>query len=148
MADSNIRTFMAIPVRGPCGGIYHGGFEEIMDDQAVTKFDTGAVRGSSPKARLDLISPVGLRRVGNACAEGAVKYPPHNWKKGMPASVLINHALEHIASYLEGKTEEDDLGHAIWNLMTLCHFEEKMPHLIDIPERPEYEHYLKAQSTQ
>ena len=50
-------------------------------------FGTGAVRSSdAEQTRYDLISPIGLERIARTCAEGAKKYTPHNWERGMPVS--------------------------------------------------------------
>ena len=101
-----------------------------------TKFFTGAVRGTDAgDTRYDLITPIGLRRIAETYAEGAVKYSPRNWEKGIPASNLINHAMKHIEQWRAGDTSEDHLAHAVWNLMATMHFEEARPELIDFPTR-------------
>jgi hypothetical protein len=112
-----------------------------MSDQSTTQcFESGAVRsvgcalekaGRFP-ARFDLVSPIGLRRVAEAYGEGAQKYEPGNWTKGIPESSLVQHAQAHIMAYLMGDTSEDHIGHAIWNLMTLAHNQEQRPDLMDL----------------
>lgn len=103
---------------------------------ATTTFPTGATRSSDAEnERFDLITPIGLRRLAESYAEGARKYGDHNWQRGMPASQMINRALRHIYLWLEGDEEEDHLAHAAWNLLGICHFEEVMPEMIDIPAR-------------
>lgn len=103
----------------------------------VTQFPSGAVRGSDAEGvRFDLITPIGLRRLAETCAEGARKYGDHNWKKGIPASVMLNHAIRHAYLWLAGDATEDHLAHAAWNLLAVCHFEEAMPEMIDVPSRP------------
>lgn len=98
------------------------------------QFKSGAVRSKdADNVRYDLISPIGLRRLAEAYAEGAAKYGEYNWLKGIPASDLSNHALRHIYLWLSGDKSEDHMGHAIWNLITLAHFEETRPDLMDIP---------------
>jgi len=88
--------------------------------------------------RYDLITPVGLRRLAETYREGCEKYGDHNWRnatkdnKGFQFSDLINHAINHIYLYLMGDNAEDHLAHAVWNLMTLMHFEEERPELNDI----------------
>ena len=100
----------------------------------VTTFSTGAVRGTDAEnVRFDLITPIGLRRLAETCAEGAKKYGCWNWLKGMPASVMLNHAIRHLYLWLEGDKSEDHLAHAVWNCLAVCHFEEEMPQMIDIP---------------
>jgi hypothetical protein len=80
-----------------------------MADENVERFATGAVRGTDVKARYDLIPLVGLRRLAETCAEGAGKYGENNWARGIPSSNVINHALAHIANYLDGDRTEDHL---------------------------------------
>jgi len=100
----------------------------------VNTFTTGAVRGTdADSTRYDLISPVAMRRIAETYAEGATKYGAHNWRKGFPASDLMNHALKHLYTFLAGDRSEDHLAHATWNLMAIMHFQEKMPGMIDIP---------------
>lgn len=95
------------------------------------RFDSGAERsidvaGQREKpVRYDLISPIALRRLAETYAEGAEKYGADNWKKGIPDSNLLNHALGHINAYRAGDRSEDHLAHAMWNLATLAHFEEE-----------------------
>ena len=110
----------------------------MTEHDARVVFNTGAVRcGDADSTRFDLIPQVGVRRLAETCAEGAVKYGERNWEKGFPASSLANHALRHINMWLLGDDSEDHLAHASWNLMALMTFEEQRPELIDVPTRPE-----------
>ncbi|MFM2094098.1 MAG: hypothetical protein RIS70_1222 [Planctomycetota bacterium] len=103
---------------------------------ARTTFPTGAVRSADANdVRFDLITPVGLRRLAETCAEGAAKYGDFNWQKGIPASQMLNHAIRHIYLWIEGDDSEDHLAHAAWNILGVCHFEEVMPDMIDVPAR-------------
>ena len=98
----------------------------------IKTFETGAVRSrDADNVRYDLITPIGLRRLAETYAEGARKYGANNWRKGIPASDLINHAIRHIYLWLDGDSREDHLAHAVWNLMTCMHFEEVRPELMD-----------------
>jgi len=119
--------------------------QEAADNEApwaakdnLVQFSTGAVRSSDAEGvRYDLITPIGLRRLAETYAEGSRKYGDYNWQKGMPASVLLNHAIRHIYLYLEGDQSEDHLAHAAWNLLAVCHFEEAKPEMIDVPAQKE-----------
>jgi hypothetical protein len=96
------------------------------------KFGTGAVRSSTfEEFRYDLVSPIGIREVARACAEGAQKYSDFNWEKGMPVHDLLNHAIAHVYQFLSGDRSEPHLGHAAWNLLAACHSHELWPHLND-----------------
>ena len=98
----------------------------------TAKFGTGAVRSDTFEAfRYDLVSPVGLREVARACAEGAEKYGDWNWEQGMPVHDLLNHALAHVYQFLAGDRSEPHLGHAAWNLLAAIHSHELWPHLND-----------------
>lgn len=104
-------------------------------DEMIT-FNTGARRSADAQdVRYDLITPVGLRRLAQTCAEGAKKYGDHNWQKGIPATEMLNHAIRHIYLWLEGDAAEDHLAHAAWNILGVCHFEELLPEMIDVPVR-------------
>lgn len=105
-------------------------------DTTTTVFPTGAVRSTdADNVRFDLITPIGLRRLAETCAEGAKKYGDFNWQKGIPASEMLNHAIRHVYLWLEGDSEEDHLAHAAWNILGVCHFEEVLPEMIDVPTR-------------
>ena len=96
----------------------------------TAKFGTGAVRSSDVEEfRYDLISPIGLREVARACAEGAAKYGDWNWEKGMPVNDLLNHVLAHIYKFLGGDRSEPHLGHAAWGMIAAIHSHELWPEL-------------------
>jgi hypothetical protein len=102
-----------------------------MDDK-YKKYDTGAVRSTDcNEVRYDLISPVGLEALARTYAEGAKKFGEFNWENGMPAVDLINHALRHIFVFLSGSRDEDDLGHAAWNIIGAIHSLQAWPELND-----------------
>ena len=96
----------------------------------TAKFGTGAVRSDTfEEFRYDLVSPIGLREVARACAEGAAKYGDWNWERGMPVHDLLNHAIAHIYGFLSGDRSEPHLGHAAWNLLAAIHSNELWPAL-------------------
>ena len=98
----------------------------------TAKFGTGAVRSDTfEEFRYDLVSPIGLREVARACAEGAQKYSDWNWERGMPVNDLLNHAIAHVYQFLAGDRSEPHLGHAAWNLLAAIHSHELWPHLND-----------------
>jgi hypothetical protein len=108
----------------------------MSTESELTTFPTGAVRSNdAASVRFDLITPIGLRRLAETCAEGAKKYGDHNWERGIPASEMLNHAIRHIYLYLQGDRADDHLAHAAWNVLGVCHFEEALPEMIDVPSR-------------
>lgn len=120
----------------PMDGLFRGLADRLgpQVSKAITdagvEYRTGAVRSADAESvRYDLISPVGLAAVARACAEGAEKYSDYNWERGMPASDLLNHALQHIYKFLSGDRSEDHLGHAGWNVLGAIHSLEVWPEL-------------------
>ena len=98
----------------------------------TAKFGTGAVRSSDVEEfRYDLVSPIGLREVARAYAEGAQKYGDWNWEQGMPVHDLLNHVLAHIYQFLAGDRSEPHLGHAAWGMLAAIHSDELWPELND-----------------
>ena len=103
-------------------------------EPSITTFASGAVRGTdADSVRFDLITPIGLRRLAETCAEGSKKYGDRNWERGIPASQMLNHAIRHIYLWIQGDRTEDHLAHAAWNVLGVAHFEEAMPEMIDVP---------------
>lgn len=93
----------------------------------VTKFDTGAVRGSE-QLRFDLISPYILIALADAYTEGSKKYGDDNYLNGISSKNLMAHALSHIVQWQRGDDSEDHLGHALWNIGTIIHFQKTGRH--------------------
>lgn len=99
-----------------------------------TEFETGAKRGTDhADCDISLIPPEAVRACGRAFVEGAKKYGRDNWLKGFPQMGIINHALQHIFSYLDGDTSEEHLGHAMWNIGVAIHQAKHRPDLMDLP---------------
>lgn len=107
------------------------GKDPKTNEPPIHKFATGAIRGTGDLPRYDLVSPIGLRRLAEAHAEGTRKYGCDNWLKGIPCSNLFNHLLTHLEMWKKGDQSEDHLGHAAWNLFAIMHFEETRPELLD-----------------
>ncbi len=102
-----------------------------LKGQPATKFASGAVRGTDASGtRYDLISPHILTALAEAYAEGAGKYGDDNWLKGIPSKDLMNHALRHLVLWQTGDDTEDHLGHAMWNIGAIIHFQKTKPELV------------------
>lgn len=100
----------------------------------VAEFSTGAKRGTDhADCDISLLPPEAVRAWGRAFAEGRKKYGTHNWLKGFPQCGVINHALQHLYSYLEGDKSEDHLGHAMWNIGVAIHQQKYRPDMLDLP---------------
>lgn len=81
-------------------------------------FESGAKRDSNKgKIRPDLISPYMLKRVGQILANGANKYGPDNWKKGIPNECYKESLMRHVLSVMEDDLSEDHCAAVIFNIM-------------------------------
>jgi hypothetical protein len=101
--------------------------------EAKTVYETGASRSADVRGvRYDLVPPEGIEAVAKAMYVGSINHGDHNWKKGLKHSVYINHALRHINLYMQGKSEEDHIGHALANLMMLVWNAKHLPEFNDL----------------
>jgi len=92
----------------------------IKDSGTRTEFATGAVRDAQEgKGRMDLLPVRAIIDVARIFENGAKKYGPNNWRKGIPLSRYMDSGLRHAMKYLRGDRDEDHLSQAIWNLMCL-----------------------------
>lgn len=100
-------------------------FDRVQDSGERTEFTTGAVRDTSEgKGRYDLIPQRGLHRLARHFENGAKKYGPNNWRKGIPLSRYLDSGIRHAFKYLEGERDEDHLAAAAWNFICALHTEE------------------------
>lgn len=109
-------------------------------------YQTGAVRDTGGKGRMDLLPMCALIRISKHM-EDAIKpdpetgkphYPERNWEKGLPLHTMLDSALRHLAKYMDGMIDEDHLCAAATNLLMAMYTEEKMPYMRDIPTRPDW----------
>lgn len=108
----------------------------IKSSGDMTVFASGAVRDKKTgKGRCDLLPACVLLRLAKHYERGAERFGPYNWKQGIPCHSFVDSALRHLFKYMDGWTDEDHLIAAIWNLCGLAWTEEKLPELMDIPER-------------
>lgn len=107
----------------------------------MEQYQTGAVRDTGGKGRMDLLPMCALIRVSKHM-EDAIKpdpetgkphYPERNWEHGLPLHSMIDSALRHLAKYVDGQTDEDHLCAAATNLLMAMWTEEKLPDMVDIP---------------
>ena len=109
-------------------------------------YQTGAVRDTGGKGRMDLLPMCALIRISKHM-EDAIKpdpetgrphYPERNWEKGLPLHTMLDSALRHLAKYMAGMTDEDHLCAAATNLLMAMWTEENKPNMQDIPTRPNW----------
>ena len=109
----------------------------VKDSGAREVFTTGAVRDTAnDKPRPDLISPFFLTRLGEHLRKGAVKYGEWNWAMGIPSSRCYASCMRHLMAYAMGKTDEDHLAAAAFNIMAIIHNEDVDGKYRLVVERP------------
>lgn len=67
--------------------------------------------------------------------EGAKKYAPDNWKKGIPISSYINSAIRHLLKWRDGWDDERHDRAFAWNLICAIWTMKHMPEMDDLPRR-------------
>ena len=109
----------------------------------MEKYQTGAVRDTGGKGRMDLLPMCALIRISKHMEDaikpdpetGVPHYPERNWEQGLPVHSMIDSALRHLAKYVDGMMDEDHLCAAATNLLMAMWTEEKKPEMQDIPTR-------------
>ena len=61
--------------------------------------------------------------------DGATKYGPDNWRKGIPVNCYIDSAVRHYLKYLRGDTDERHDRAFVWNILCCIWTVENMPEL-------------------
>lgn len=100
-----------------------------------TQFQTGAVRDTGGKGRMDLLPWSALLRISKHVENTLTHYPERNWEKGLPIHSMVDSAFRHLAKYMEGWNDEDHLCAAATNLLMALWTEEHHPDMQDIPSR-------------
>ncbi len=106
------------------------------------KYCNGAVRDKRDgKGRYDLISPFAMERLALVMEKGAKHYADRNWEKGIKITRFLDSAFRHLNQFLEGKRDEDHLGHAMFNIMAIMHTQEMIVNEVlpgELDDMPEY----------
>ena len=80
---------------------------ELPDSGARTAFNTGAVRDSMQgKGLPSMIPTLAIMAMARRFEDGASKYGPDNWRKGIPLSRYCDAAYRHLMACRDGKTDE------------------------------------------
>ena len=109
----------------------------------MNEFQTGAVRDTGGKGRMDLLPWSALIRISKHMENtvspdpetGIPHYPERDWEKGLPMHTMMDSAFRHMAKYMSGQTDEDHLCAAATNLLMALWTEDNRPDMQDIPTR-------------
>jgi hypothetical protein len=110
--------------------------EKEVDDftQALIERDKQALRYNQGKVQWSLVDYKSIEPMVRVLEYGCFKYSKDNWKKGMPASQIIESMLRHTFKLLEGELVDPEsgiehVGHIQCNAMFLAYV---------LREKPEY----------
>ena len=101
----------------------------------MQEFETGAVRDTGGKGRMDLLPWSAIIRVSKHMEDALSHYPERNWENGLPMHSMLDSAMRHIAKYMDGWTDEDHLCAAATNLLMAMWTEDHINNMQDIPSR-------------
>jgi len=74
--------------------------------QAAQKERAERFNLDKPQLHYLLTAPLAVQGVAQVMQHGAEKYTPHNWKKGMPYSEIVDSLLRHLAQFLNGEDRD------------------------------------------
>jgi len=110
----------------PVCDIKNGDFA-IKDSGTRQEFASGAVRDAEEgKGRYDLLPTRAIRRLARLYEAGAKKYGDDNWLKGIPLRRMLDSAMRHLFKAAEGKTDEDHFIAAVWNILGIVEYQERI----------------------
>ena len=86
-------------------------------------------RYNDDKTRYDLVPLSSLKQAADVMAYGEKKYAAWNWAKGMEWSIPYACLMRHLDAWYRGEDLDPEsglphLGHAMSNLIMLCHYEQ------------------------
>lgn len=108
----------------PLSPAAHPAFGTTASGSTLEDMKAQGVKLDGDKPRFDLIDPYAAEELAKVLTGGAVKYAPHNWRKGIVVSRLIAAALRHLYALLRGEDNDPETGlshaaHAMCNCMFL-----------------------------
>lgn len=110
-------------------------YNSVKDSGERQEFETGARRDAQDDKPLYALIPAGpLYRLAMHYTNGAKKYGPNNWTKGIPMSRCVESLLRHIEAFRMGDESEDHLAAVAWNAFALMWYEDTMPEMNDLDE--------------
>lgn len=112
-------------------------FPAMEDYNEGTPKKEQALRYNSGKRKWSLVDFKSLEPMVEVLEHGCIKYSPNNWKKGMPASEVLESMLRHTFSLLNGESQDieskcDHIGHIQCNAMFLAYILREKPEFNDL----------------
>lgn len=99
----------------------------LKDNGTRHTFETGALREVPVgKGRWDLIPFEPMMRLARHYENGAKKYAPRNWQKGLPLSNFLGALARHTFRLMEGDASEDHAAAIAWNIFGFMWTEQRI----------------------
>lgn len=76
--------------------------------------------------------PTAMLELSIHFAEGAKKYSPNNWRKGLPIHSFIDSGVRHYLKWLRGDTDEPHDRAFLWNMVCCIWTFQNKPEMMDI----------------
>ena len=97
-------------------------------------------RKNEGKLPVELLPASGLIAVAKVLEQGAKKYAPRNWERGMKWMICYACILRHLLKWLQGEKVDSESGlshmaHIACNAFFLIEYEETCPELDDRPTK-------------
>ena len=106
----------------------------MQDSGEREVFETGGVREPDKgKGFWELIPYDAMIRIAVWYEEGAEKYGPRNWEKGLSVSRCVRSAMRHLWKFAWGWDDEDHLAAVVWNCFAIMFYEKNVPGVCDLP---------------
>lgn len=74
-----------------------------------------------------------LLEVSKQYEDGANKYLPRNWERGIPLHCYVDSGVRHYLKFMRGDTDEPHDRAFVWNMLGLLWTQENLPKMNDLP---------------
>lgn len=111
-------------------------FREIrmFQETADTEYLVSAVKDFCKRENVSIVQAI--LEVSHHYEDGAKKYGPRNWEKGLPVWNFIDSGVRHLLKYIDGMSDEPHDRAFIWNMMGAIWTTINKPELCDYPLKP------------
>lgn len=123
-----VHAFLAPLAVDVAAGAYDGErWVNYAENPARHVFDSGGIKDNRGKAPINLVPSRPILAVAEILAFGALKYKPHNWRRGLPWPDTYSSLQRHLLAWNEGEdldpeTGKSHLAHAACQLLFLLDY--------------------------
>lgn len=82
----------------------------VMRDATRRLSPTGGAKDNADKPRVDLLPMKAVEAMARVLGYGAVKYRPHNWRRGLSWSETMASATRHLMRFQDGENLDPESG--------------------------------------